>query len=260
MTALAELFPDEDFRFRLNLRREEPQAFFAPQDSTGRILAERSAWLRAAPATYAGLLPEGQPLWREFSALCASWGLGDPSSVDTLGATLEPDFLFLSPETAGGAFKLRGGALCFPTGWALQEKLGRPLEEIHGVVPGLNPALQSPIHQFLAKLKPGVAFQRANWGIAGSNELNLHPIRGLPGPEKAALNQLFLRVEHQVLIGLPDTKGVVFGIRIQLYPLDLIIANERLRTGLKRALMTMPAEVAAYKRLDAVQARLVALL
>jgi dimethylamine monooxygenase subunit A len=180
--------------------------------------------------------------------------------LHALGAALEPDFLLLSPD-ADGAFRLRGGALCFPTGWALGEKLGHTLDFIHGVVPGLNRALASPIHQFLSRLKPGAAVCRDNWGLAATEELNLHPARGLAGPAlPVALERLWLRVEHQAFVALPRTRGVAFGIRIALHRLDAVAADRAVAAGLRRALDSMPPEIAAYKRLDGIRAAVIGLL
>lgn len=260
MNPLAELFPDDDFRFHLTLKRGEPRAFFRAHEQSGAILAERARWLAAEPSRYAALTPEGGPPFAELSELCEAWGIARRDSVAELGAALEPDFLLLSPDE-NGAFRLRGGALCFPTGWALEEKIGHTLDFIHGVVPGLNAALASPISQFLAKLKPGVAFFRDNWGLASTDELNLHPSRGLSPPSApVALDRLWLRVEHQALVALPGTGGVLFGIRIALHRLDDVARDQAAAGGLRRALVTMPAELAAYKRIDGVRDAVVALL
>jgi dimethylamine monooxygenase subunit A len=99
-----------------------------------------------------------------------------------------------------------------------------------------------------------VAFLRDNWGLAATDQLNLHPSRriGAPSPP-VALDRLWLRVEHQALQALPGSGGIVFGIRIALHRLDRLAgtpAGERLRRGLE----TMPAELAVYKRLDSVRA------
>lgn len=263
MTALADLFPEGGHRFHLTLRRGEPRDFFSPRDATGRVLAARVRWLAADPAAYAALLPEGEPLLAEFAEVCADWVPGLPAapwSVETLGASLEPDVLLLSADAAA-VFRLRGGALCFPTGWALAEKIGHPMDFIHGVVPGLNAALGSPIQQFLSRLKPGAAYLRDNWGIAASDELNLHPARRVAPPALPAdLERLWLRVEHQALVALPCTGGVVFGIRIALHRLDEVARESAAAAGLKRALASMPAEMAAYKRLDAIRTELIARL
>ncbi len=260
MSDLAELFPDGDYRFHLTLRRGEPSEFFRASDSSGRVLAERARWLAEDPARYAALTPEGAPLLAEFAGMCTEWGVARGASVGELGAMLEPDFLLLSRDERG-AFRLRGGALCFPTGWALEEKLGHTLDFIHGVVPGLNAALASPIQQFLGKLKPGVAYLRDNWGLAATDELNLHPARGLSAPDvPTSPDRLWLRVEHQVLVALPETGGVVFGLRIVLHRMDEVARNPGAAKGLRRALESMPDDVAAYKRLDTVRAGVVSWL
>lgn len=251
-----DLFPDGDYRFHLTLRRADPREFFRSHDPTGRMLAERARWLAETPKRYADLLPEGRPLLEEVSAVRVDWGGATIPDVVELGATLEPDILLLSRD-GDGHFRLRGGALCFPTGWALEEKLGLPLEAIHGVVPGLNLALGAPIQQFLSKLRPGNAFLRDNWGIAATDALNLHPARGVPPPAlPVALDRLWLRVEHQALVALPQTGGVVFGIRIALHRLDAV-AQGGLGPRLRRALETMPAQLAAYKRIDAIRDELI---
>ncbi|HVU23172.1 MAG TPA: heme-dependent oxidative N-demethylase subunit alpha family protein [Opitutus sp.] len=257
MGALAELFPDGDYRFHLTLRRGEPRAFFAREDASGAVLAERARWLAADPPRYAALRPEGEPLLAEVVEMSRAWGAAVADSMAALGAALEPDVLLLSRDEAG-QFRLRGGALCFPTGWALEDKLGHTVDFIHGVVPGLNAALASPIHQFLARLKPGTAFHRDNWGLAATDELNLHPARALPAPGlPLRLDRLWLRIEHQALVALPRTGGVLFGIRIALHRLDTVAVDRAAAAGLRRALATMPAELAAYKRVDAIRSSLV---
>ncbi|MEO5959060.1 MAG: heme-dependent oxidative N-demethylase subunit alpha family protein [Opitutaceae bacterium] len=263
MIPLDELFPAGDFRFHLTLRRGDPRDFFRPSDPTGAILAERKRWLADTPTRYAALRPEDGPMLEEFAGLCAGW-IGQsgnlPANPVGIGGAIEPDFLLLSPD-ADGRFRLRGGALCFPTGWALEEKVGQTMEFIHGVVPGLNVAIGAPIEQFLSRLKPGLAYLRDNWGIAATDELNLHPARRLPPPAlPVALDRLWLRVEHQALVALPVTKGVVFGIRIALHRLDAVARDATAAAGLKGALASMAEEMAAYKRLDAVRAELIARL
>src|SRR5262245_8155569 len=102
--SLRELFPDEDYRFHLTLRRGNPRDFFRQHDSTGAVLAERARWLREDRPRYAALLPEGQPLLAEFADLCSRLAVAGAPPVGArtdpgiLGASLEPDFLLLSPQ------------------------------------------------------------------------------------------------------------------------------------------------------------------
>lgn len=259
MPPLADLFPDRDYRLHLTLRRGQPEEFFARRDPAGAVLAERAFWLAREPSRYAALRPSGRPLLDEFAAMAAGWGVAGITDARELGERLEPDIVFLSPG-ADGQFRLQGGALCFPTGWALEEKLGQTLNSIHGPVPGLNAALAAPIHQFLAKLRPDVAFLRDNWGLAGSVDLNLHPAQGVPPPAPpVALDRLWLRVEHQALLALPVSGGVAFGIRVALHRMDEV-ARGPAAAGLRRALESMPPEMVAYKRLEGVREAVIGLL
>jgi len=254
VNGLAELFPDEDHRFHLSLRRGDPVAFFARTPAHAALIAERRHWLDTHPERHAAVLPEGVSLCGSFARL-----VGEPegATVEELGRRWEPDFLFLSPGDSG-VHRLRGGALCFPTGWALEAQLGRTLEAIHGVVPELNPALASPIQQFLSRLKPGTGFQRANWGLAATSELNLHPALNRPRLVlPLELNRVWLRIERQLLAGLTENGGVLFAIRVECHLLREALADDQVRAGLHRALRTMSDAVAAYKGLAEVREELV---
>ncbi len=256
MTDLADLFPAEDFRFHLTLRRGDLATFLAPTAEHEQLVSERARWLDGQPARHAAVMSGAEPLLAEFVRQA---GLPATTGVVAAGRALEPDFLLLAPDSAG-FFRLQAGALCFPTMWALEEKLGHTLEEIHGVVPGLNPALGGPLNQFLTRLRPGPAYLRANWGLAATAELNLHPALGRP---RLALpldpERVWLRVEHQALAALPETGGVAFCIRIALIPLREVLADAKVRPGFRRALATLPEAMAAYKGLSPVREALLAL-
>lgn len=267
---LAACLPDEDYRFTLRLDRGRPEAFFAPTPAGPGLLAERRHGLATAPARHAALTPAGAPLLQEFLELLQAWpatrpatppaGTDPAAAVLALGRDLEPDWLLLAPEGAG-AFHLRAGCVCFPSSWSLEEKMGQPLEAIHGVVPGLNTQVGRPIAGFLQRLAPGVAWQRANWGLSRSPARNQHP--ALPRPSLDATvgpDEIWLRLEDQALVALPRTGGVLFGIRVTVHPWAAILAEAPARTGLRRALATMPEAVAAYKGLAPARARLLELL
>lgn len=258
---LRELFPqDEDYRFHLTLRRAEARDFFAATSEGPDLLAQRREWLRAEPEKYAALRPEGGPFFAEWAALVRSWKLAAGDTCAELGCQLEPDFLLLAPG-AGEVFRLAGGALVFPTSWALADKLGRPMDEIHAAVPGLNRTLGPPIRQFLGRIRPGgTGYARANWGLTATPQLNLHPSRPrpalAPGLDPA---RTWLRVEHQILMKLGESGGLVFGIRIAVHALDQVLRDPVVRAGFHRAVRTMPRDLAAYKGMGPVQDEIAAL-
>ncbi len=258
-TELEALFPDSEYRFHVGARRAEARAFFAPQDATGRILAERARWIDGEDARrYLALDDEGRGAFDEFRDLLRAWGLRAPRDTHELATALEPDVLLLAPD-AEGMLRLRGGALVFPTSWALEEKMGKPLQAIHAPVPGLNSDIGAQLDRMLPRLAPGAAWRRSNWGIAATDELNMHPARALPSPGLPLRpERLWLRVEHQALVALPRSRGLVFGIRIALRRMDEIMAGSAaLRRGLARALQTMTPELLRYKRIDAIAPELV---
>ena len=224
-TTLERLFPDEDYRFHLRMKRGDPAAFFAPRPLHEQWIAERQSWLRSEPETYAALLPPGEPLLAEVSGLAQAWnGFVPPSPAPwpkllALGEFWEADYLLLKSD-ADGEIRLYGGCLCFPSSWRLTDKLGQPIEFIHGPVPGLNPNLGAAIHKFLAGLMPGAASLRHNWGLARSQELNHHPDLNPPRLDASVeLDEVWLRVEHQALVALPKSGGILFGIRVVNHPL-----------------------------------------
>lgn len=270
---LSELFGDEDYRFHVGLRRGAAAEFFQPTVQHNALLEERSHWLRTEPQAYSAFLPASEALLNECIALAREWGSITPeqhSSFDALkppherglrlGEIWEPDFLLLRPD-ASGRFQLVGGCVCFPSSWSLAEKIGQPLEFIHGPVPGLNAQLGRQIDTFLTKLTPGAAWLRHNWGLSRSPELNQHPSRPLPRlDDSVTLEEVWLRVERQALVALPASGGVLFGIRIAMHSLAEVKRDTSTAELLARALRTMPAEVAAYKGLATARERVAELL
>ena len=178
----------------------------------------------------------------------------------SLGGMLEADFLLMKPDD-DGAFRLCGGCLCFPSHWDLREKLGRTMAEIHAPVPGLNESLGRQIDGFLRRIKPGISWERANWGLSRTGELNLHPSRKLPRLDTTVdLDDVWFRVEEQSLVALPENGGVLFCIRLVIRPMRELKSDPEARQGMLRALRTMPEPMARYKGISPARGRLLELL
>lgn len=245
----------------MGIRRGDPADFFGPSEACAAVLSERRHWLSENPEAYLGVLPGGEALLDEFLALCGEWEILPAEELQLLASEqnplrrlqklsqrLEPDLLFLAPG-ASRQMELLAGAVCFPSSWPLSEKLGRPMAAIHEPAPGLNTSLGNQIDVFLSRLRPGVTWLRSNWGLSASKELNQHPSRHLPRlTAELSLEQVWLRVERQVLLLLPASGGVLFGLRIETEPLDLLKSQSpEVADRLAHALKTMPEEIARYK-------------
>jgi hypothetical protein len=263
---LANLFPDDDYRFQLRFERGEPAQFFAPTDRHAELMAERKRWLCDAPDKYAAALPTVEALLDEAVELADAWkGFKDLATSASarclaLGQFWEPDFLLLKSED-DGVVRLHGGCVCFPSSWRLSEKVGKPIEFIHDVVPELNATIGAGIQRFLANLKPGVAWLRHNWGLSRSPELNQHPDRGLPRLDATVRSdEVWVRIEHQALVALPKSRGILFGIRLANHSLAEVKVDRVAAERLTRALVTMPEPMAAYKGVATARQRIVELL
>jgi hypothetical protein len=273
MMNFSDLFPNEDYRFHMGLRRGNAIEFFGRTSANGSLIAERQRWLASETRIHSSCLPEATALLDECVALAHQLAaisdlqhtqliaLTDANErCAALGRIWEPDFLLLKSNSTG-PFQLLGGCVCFPSSWSLAEKIGRPLEMVHGVVPSLNAQIGPSIQSFLAKLAPGVTWLRHNWGLSRSPELNQHPQRALPKLDGAIeLSNVWLRVEHQALTALPKNGGILFGIRVVSHPLAEVKAEPMAAAKLVRSLQTMPAEVAAYKGVTAAREQIVRLL
>jgi hypothetical protein len=261
-----DLFPAGEFGFHMRFRRGEIPEFYR-NSTQGEIIAERQKWLTHDAQKYAAALPESAPLLAEALEVASSLGIharAGSTPFETmihLGAAWEPDLLLLQAPSATSQPILVAGCVCFPSSWALEEKIGRPLDAIHSPVPTLNEQFANPVQQFLARIKPGISWERINWGLSRSPELNQHPNRKLPRLDSTvSLEEVWFRAEYQSLISLPKTGGVLFGIRLVIEPLTRLRADPEFIAGLTRAIRTMPENIATYKGIAIARERLLTLL
>ena len=250
----------------MRFRRGEIREFFANSSSDNATLRERRKWLNESPEEFASVLPAGVSLLDEAVALAESLDIPvgrQESPMKTcvqLGRVWAPDILLLRPVEDSQPC-LVAGCVCFPSSWSLAEKMGRPLDAIHEPVPTLNAQFSIPVKQFLSRMKPGISWERINWGLSRSSELNQHPHRRLPRLDASVeLKDVWFRVEYQSLVMLPQTGGILFGIRLIIAPLEELCSDGSFASGLAGALRTMPDAIAGYKGIRAGRERLIELL
>ncbi len=260
------ILPDADHRWVMGLRPGNAVEFFAARDVTGAVVDERARWLAEDADTYSALTREAEPALRETIELARSLGTNIDTSLSAreqllaLGRVWEPDFVWMHPDNHG-THRLTGGVVCFPSSWALREKLGRSMSEVHEPVPGLNDALARNIETFFARQEPGVVWVRDNVNFSRDAERNHLPSRSLrPLDATITAAEFFIRLEHQLLLKLPRSGSILFGIRVEVVPLTELIRDRDATARLARLFDTMSPAASAYKGVATARPKLLALL
>jgi hypothetical protein len=264
---LDDYFAEGPYRFQMRFGRGSFAEFYAPTAEHDEILAERRSALESAEERYFRLLPEAAPLIEETLSLAVDQQTVNRPPPDVkdsrdqalfLGRNWEPDYLLLARE--GDDIRLVCGCVCFPSSWALEDKIGLRIADIHEIVPALNAVIGRQIETFLRKLKPGASWTRNNWGLSRWPDRNQHPRRKLPRLDAGVnRNEVFFRLEEQSLVALPQSGGLLFGIRIKAFPLSDFLGTSA-GEKLSAALRTMPLAMADYKGLSAARQRILQLL
>lgn len=163
----------------------------------------------------------------------------------TIGRLVSEDFCIMIRPEGASEYVLAGAALCFPAGWALAEKIGRPMTDIHGPVPHYDADLAKRVNRIFDAIRSEQILMRFNWSLPAHAELFAPPeiVERLDTPEDSPRH--FLRVERQTLRRLPHSGAVVFGIRTTLSPLASLTKDE---AGIfLKILQNQRADVIDYK-------------
>ena len=245
------LFAPGGFEWAFRMRKGDAGEFFSQQDGSGELLRARRRSLDAYPERHVATMPGSAALIDGVWDVALGLGQVENSAngsrdLAALSRLWEADLLVMDQETK----KVAATAVCFPSSWDPAGAVGKILDEVHGVVPRLNPQIGTMIDRFLEKLSPGKSYCRENWSFTRTADLDYHPEVGRRRlDDSVTLDELFLRVEHQLFTGIPG--GVLMGIRIEVCPLvDLATVPGVWRLTAEK-IRTMPEDVARYKSMDA---------
>jgi len=106
---------------------------------------------------------------------------------------------------------LTGAVLCFPAGWTLREKLGRPLLAIHTPVASYSDDIARRVHRLFDAIRPEQPLWRLNGFFYEKPDLYAPFSEAQPRP-KLSGDTPYFRAERQCLLRLPVTRAVVFSI------------------------------------------------
>ena len=70
-------------------------------------------------------------------------------------------------------WRLAAASLCFPSSWSLEEKFGKPLQDIHTPVPGFGRGTRTAdiIHRIFDNLAVAQPVERLNWSLQAGADL-----------------------------------------------------------------------------------------
>lgn len=191
--------------------------------------------------------------------------------LETLGRTVDEDFLFLhaeedddddeekegekkptnpsekaKPEENDKKYILQAYVLCCPSGFDPAEKLGKRLSAIHTPVPGYEAKISGSMDRFFSRLEVGKYVKRVNWSITthgnlyaagkGTNHAHEGDVIQEMTDEELDLDNTFMRCERQTLHRLPKSKALVFAFKTYLYPIREIKEVDGLGEELAQAI------------------------
>ncbi len=183
------------------------------------------------------------------------------SAYDALCSQLQEDVAILSTEKQpDGTTRdwLSALSLCSPSHWAAEDKIGKTFFAIHEPIPGIE-KINRAAAGFVDALVNKGPYVRFVWGFGTDDRLNHHPTAPSDWEQKDWSGRSFdrnrpgspfiLRVERQVLHGLPAAGAGLFAIRVSFIEGTLIRKNPRERDLLKSALLSMNPASRGYKGL-----------
>ena len=178
-----------------------------------------------------------------------------------LSLAFAEDFAVVDAETG----RIPWLAVCLPSSWAPEEKVGKHFTEVHA--PVADNALLIVAANHLMRLVTGPQrWERFVWTISRHAALGQHPLhctasRWSDTSDPAALAaQAYFRTERQTFIPVPGAGQAVFTIHVENEPLASTLRTAQQARQVHDALASMSPAVLAYRGLTAVRDRLLAWL
>lgn len=179
---------------------------------------------------------------------------------ETIASHLAEDVVVLVPDE--DSFVVAGGLLALPSGWSINEKLGRSIAATHQSVPGFADHLQAKTDRMLHALRPGKYVERHNLIFNPSSLWTLLPERWdeLDRVRKnLTVNEvgstIHLRTEYQTFARCGSGSTRLFLIRIYQTPIHQLSQGER--TALLETIQAWSPEIRTYKRITLMEDALV---
>ncbi len=205
----------------------------------------------------AGRFGLGDEVARCLRALAPEWRL-----PGLLSLAFAEDFAIVDARDA----TIPWLAVCLPSHWAPEHKVGRHFAEVHAPVAD-NALLLAAGERLMALVAGPERWERFVWTVTRHPRLHAHPDRverepwpdaaapdGAPGAIAAAC---WFRSERQTFVPLPARRQAVFTIHVELQPLAQVVVVPGRARRLADALASMSDAVLEYRNLAGARDRLV---
>ena len=135
--------------------------------------------------------------------------------------------------------------VCAPQSWSPTASLGKSVSETHQMVPGkLNGSWENILKACLSK----GPYERFQWSIKNTDQLNLHPSLGINSTDFEYTNHdIFIRIETQHIAPLIEGKSFIFSILTEHKRLSSMQGEDLML--LKQSIEGMSADEIKYKGL-----------
>lgn len=176
------------------------------------------------------------------------------SGLDALANQFQEDICVV--KKGASSDRLIAAHLCFPNRWSPADKIGNTFSEIHrpvGRFAEANPNASNLVKGVLGK----APFVRFAWGLSNDRILDHFPEETKPFSFENDEEDLYIRVERQVLLGLPEHNLLLFFIRTYYEDCLDLRREEDNRESLISALLSMNPELLSYKGLLKYRERIV---
>ncbi|KIK63722.1 hypothetical protein GYMLUDRAFT_40781 [Collybiopsis luxurians FD-317 M1] len=155
--------------------------------------------------------------------LNTSYKLDEEDPLVVLNENVPEDYLLTLPDPKTGLYTMVAGVCCSALGWNVSTKIGKPLKDIHDVVPDYKEKMEFSMDRFFSKMPSDKPIQRGSWGLEIGQPLYLQPddphfaLRNKQDPN-LRLEDIFLRVDWQTLRRLPRSGSIVFNFKALFTP------------------------------------------
>lgn len=181
------------------------------------------------------------------------------SGIDALACQIQEDVAITSRNEEIKEGWLSALHLCSPSHWAPESKIGKNFAEVHRPIAGSDKMIRTGVQLVDGSIRKG-PYVRFVWGFGTDSRLNHHPEapkdfdplqwKGRVFDKNSEGSPFVLRLERQLIYGLPNLNAYFFGIHVYFIDGAEIRDNPTERNLLRSALLSMSPESLEYKGLS----------